>query len=265
MKVYRFEKSIEKRFETIRCGKLWASSPSMFNDLYDCRIKIINDEVNFKIEAIKESFDFLYSNSDSSYVSHIARAALKEVLRIDERKNVGSTLRNLFSFLDLIEDLIVNNNSVVCFFSSLITNPLMWAHYGDNHTGFCVEYEVVENSNDLFKVNYTTELPAFSLEELIFCPNQIVRRVLTTKQFEWAYENEFRLIEPLKSGKGKIIDMPEFLIPKKVILGAKFQRGDHEKIPYWHANNMAKSLNVTLSKMVYHNHNFYEEEIVVRN
>ena len=74
-------------------------------------------------------------------------------------------------------------------------NALMWAHYADKHTGFCVGYkkEDIENiSTKLHRVTYTSQpynLKMKSDESILFI-----------KSNEWEYENEWRAIYKLSEG-----------------------------------------------------------------
>ena len=111
----------------------------------------------------------------------------------------------------------------------------MWAHYANNHFGFCVEYNDnilsgmretgVENT--FIKVNYSDELvplvdcngkeikktipnPAPTIDDV----NKMARDVLGTKETKWAYENEWRLIYRFdralnehKKEKGRLVDI----------------------------------------------------------
>lgn len=71
-------------------------------------------------------------------------------------------------------------------------NPLMWAHYANSHTGFCVGYEKtdIENiSTKLQKVTYSTQ--PYSIK------TQSDESILFIKSNEWEYENEWRAIYKL--------------------------------------------------------------------
>lgn len=101
-------------------------------------------------------------------------------------------------------------------------NPLMWAHYGDEHRGFCIGYDVSCPffSSDYClitaaegKVNYTDEKPISSppsfspgiyevflqtmgLEDSL-TPHkaEIARMLYLTKSKVWEYEDEYRVVK----------------------------------------------------------------------
>ena len=75
----------------------------------------------------------------------------------------------------------------------------MWAHYADNHRGFCVEYEVrnprsIKVSASLHPISYSSAPLILDVEELLFTPKQAIIRIVTTKSSHWAYENEYRTV-----------------------------------------------------------------------
>jgi len=114
-------------------------------------------------------------------------------------------------------------------FTEDCNNPLMWAHYADNHKGFVIEFDFKEpffsdsiiNSggrmsrfgNDCFgevfeypeKVNYRREMPSFERSELSspdsmdeFHWKKFNKAILYTKSDDWIYEKEQRSIVRLR-------------------------------------------------------------------
>jgi hypothetical protein len=77
----------------------------------------------------------------------------------------------------------------VCSLSGSNMHPLMWSHYGDGHSGICIEVDIPDSHPDLKPVNYDLFPPY--VESL---SADLALRVLTTKGKDWAYEKEFRII-----------------------------------------------------------------------
>ena len=82
---------------------------------------------------------------------------------------------------------------------------LMWAHYANNHRGFCIEYEVL-NSQYIWDVNYATKRLALanSLINLLIesykgnMDNQYFGLIIQQnliKSIEWEYEHEYRILQ----------------------------------------------------------------------
>lgn len=108
-------------------------------------------------------------------------------------------------------------------------SPLMWAHYGKNHTGICLGIEVPDGL--ALRVSYEIErlqmlLDLGNLETAI--DQEIIRTVVTTKFKEWEYEREWRLLLPLEApdretGLYYFDFTPDFEL-REIILGARCDR-----------------------------------------
>lgn len=99
---------------------------------------------------------------------------------------------------------------VVAFvsFAERNNNILMWSHYADKYKGACIEFDtnIIEKTIDKLKrVDYAKDecevrekipLPHDSLGDFSDEYQNRVRRSLSYKAKEWAYEEEWRLIVP---------------------------------------------------------------------
>ncbi|WP_306345584.1 DUF2971 domain-containing protein [Vibrio atlanticus] len=104
-------------------------------------------------------------------------------------------------FLETYRDPIQERmcNSYISCLSTSSRNPLLWAHYGDNHRGFCLRYNMEKLVASLplrfhKEVNYT-DVPMNFLD--IVSSHDIkeqVDRLLIQKSKHWNYEKEYRLI-----------------------------------------------------------------------
>lgn len=125
-------------------------------------------------------------------------------------------------------------------FTEDYNNPLMWAHYADDHRGFVVEFDFtqpffadsIKNINgrlsrfekdhfgEVFefpeKVDYRREMPDFSRSELSapdtineFHWKKFNRAILFTKSNDWIYEKEQRSIVRLKDADSIICNNDE--------------------------------------------------------
>ncbi|OEC57587.1 hypothetical protein A9G49_05175 [Aeromonas sp. ANP5] len=93
----------------------------------------------------------------------------------------------------------------------------MWAHYANNHEGFCIGYdselfkeetssdEQLPISTSAVKMKYNNCRFDFTNTSIDISKNHndklksILFHVLTTKSDEWIYEKEYRIILPLKN------------------------------------------------------------------
>ena len=123
---------------------------------------------------------------------------------------------------------------LICF-TSRHYSPLMWAHYADQNRGACLMFEYKEEDGaKLVKVDYTRNRHIHPLGEAlpklsINTPSEDLIKYCATKELDWSYEEEQRLLiflDEAKSivkieGKLKFLEWGSSLKLKKVYLGAK--------------------------------------------
>lgn len=240
MKLYRFEKNDTKgkRLQTIIDGNIFISNPKSFNDLNDCSLNEIfsfnRDDASYaKMEVILRT---LYESEDTFPLGADTFRLLKKFL-LNEKPNIDKPLaqKNKSEIIEKIHYQVKHTTGVCCFFNGAPRHPLMWAHYADKHTGFCIEYEVIDPIQDtpLHEVNYVTKPLLLSIDELLLCPAEAFTRLLTAKSCEWHYEREFRLIY-LNSVKfyenGTTIPLPKTIKPFRLITGDRFCHSTNEQL-----------------------------------
>ena len=92
---------------------------------------------------------------------------------------------------------ISKGHGLLCF-GTHWRSPVMWAHYGDKHKGLCLGFEVTGAQ----EVMYEPERLRLKLEEVAVGRdfNAAVRHAAMTTKFEqWSYEEEWRVVVPLRS------------------------------------------------------------------
>ena len=139
-----------------------------------------------------------------------------------------------------------NRYAIACFSTIPPTqNVVLWAHYADNYKGFCVAYNLDIIYSDfeterecpykkyltehIYKVKYTDKFKGFNVKKLLNIPvnkieknkevHKYIKEILTIKQKQWAYEDEYRLIIDLED---------KFLLKVKVC-----KKGFSIKFPYY--------------------------------
>ena len=140
---------------------------------------------------------------------------------------------------DSVMEQIRQRITTVCFTQNPNSMP-MWAHYANEHKGFCVEYEIFDSSN-LYPVFYAkNRIKAQGLfVELIyslFCKDAKIEDRATALKYimmmsafkdeSWEYEKEIRAIlmnskDDMKP-KGRLCSCKELGIrPTRIFIGAK--------------------------------------------
>jgi hypothetical protein len=142
-----------------------------------------------------------------------------------------------------IKDMMVgglgNHVGILSLTEDPVSTP-MWAHYANNHSGFLIELDSSHawfsqraGDNDEFrhirKVTYISQPKSPYLRELDG------NDIFYTKNIDWAYEKEWRLIRPLQDSDHKILDeIYLFSLPseimKSVVIGLRTAPSTKEAI-----------------------------------
>jgi hypothetical protein len=110
-------------------------------------------------------------------------------------------------------------------FSKDWNNPLLWAHYGDKHRGICLGFEI-----DEYHIKEVTYFPErMTTDEDMKkkfggLTGDIIVNLMCTKFINWEYENEVRIIVPLKERDASGFYFTDFkgnMVLKEVILGPR--------------------------------------------
>ncbi|MBC2704411.1 DUF2971 domain-containing protein [Desulfobacula sp.] len=92
----------------------------------------------------------------------------------------------------------VKEMPVICF-SEVNDDILMWSHYSQGHTGFCIEFERKEDNYLGMWDSCAPVIYNFDNQVLSFTPQQLENsesftKIATSKSPHWGYEKEWRLI-----------------------------------------------------------------------
>ncbi len=89
------------------------------------------------------------------------------------------------------------NRGLICFSKSW-SNPLLWGHYAEKHTGMCLGFEVADHL--LTPVLYAEHPMKIRIDPQTNEPRltqKVVHQLLRTKFADWKYEDEMRLFVDL--------------------------------------------------------------------
>ena len=103
---------------------------------------------------------------------------------------------------EIERELLRHYQRGVCCFSTTYCNPLLWSHYGDQHRGLCIGYDlnraptpqlqrVVHGGSRAIK---TSRLVRAFIHDDREAKDELDRNVLLRKASGWGYESEWRLI-----------------------------------------------------------------------
>lgn len=196
---YKYEPDNTYKLKALRKKKIWLSSSDNFNDPFDCNIIHYNREMGFIGPEIKKKvLQEIYSEFDTSRSKFINDKLLEE---IKEFYN-SSFLRD--DEINIAINERYKQLGVCSFSSSSFSNQLMWAHYANNHKGYCIEFKkkisIIINPSDvhvrsIYLVSYISSLPEQDIFSFLINPDQIAERMALIKHIDWSYEKEFRLLD----------------------------------------------------------------------
>ncbi len=229
--------NIEKwKFEAFE-GLVYPSSPLYFNDPYDCEFCFQADALEGILDRetylhlLERRFSLKQEEKNRILYSDNIERAMQIVLQAHGGKLSDSWMNILESGLSGCLNKIKDAVRVVCL-SEVYDSMLMWSHYAQNHTGFCIEYGFEEKDmfyKHLHPVVYTKERYAVSKIDILDGNKEFLYKTTCRKSDVWSYEKEWRIItanynkvmpQKLKYPNGKyVLDLKTNI--KAFYLGAK--------------------------------------------
>lgn len=132
-------------------------------------------------------------------------------------KDIKNSLKKILEFTDI---------SGVYSLSTDPLDELLWAHYGDSHKGFCIEYDIdqlidfTRNENYKIPVKYKNIPPQLKVSDLTGSNNtSILEKLLGTKSKKWKYEKEVRIVTS-QSGEHEY----DYRAVKSIYFGYRMQK-----------------------------------------
>ena len=179
---------LPKLRETRAPGANGAISSGHLNDPWDCR-------PFFRTSNLADS------DERERVISWFAQVDRKRCTFLSESEHLrqGEKLRNDDAFLKAQIDQLtaqmyesVKKQYRIYCLSQHPDCPLMWAHYSDSCSGFCLEFSAQTGFfSEALKVEYLDAYPHLDPAETDELENA---RLLLRKSAGWKYEDEFRLI-----------------------------------------------------------------------
>ncbi len=120
----------------------------------------------------------------------------------------------------------------VCSLCEVNDSILMWSHYADRHSGFCIEYDLwklprnsdlLKNLHPVFYHDVSDSEPEDNLNGIKFRHLYAVLR----KSSEWKYEHEWRFVYYYDDLEGNILRLP---VISAIYLGCRINKMDKEKV-----------------------------------
>lgn len=252
-RLYKYAAFSAQNLENLKNQIIYFNSPRNFNDPYDCsvtpRIRIPSDA---EVESVRSEY-LKELKEDNPLRQNFNRATTARLRDIFVRSAANTAAENIKKFSEL--------RGVSCF-SEGCNDLLMWAHYGGNYRGFCLEFDT-SYFQRLHKVKYSEIMPTFD-------PIPILRHeldvsdfmsIFTTKSLSWAYEKEWRAIHESAG--------TNFGYPPEALTGVYFGpeisqaaleiiclilRGQNETVRFWQGVRDPLEYKVDFNKVDYLSH-----------
>lgn len=180
--LYKFRDLGERTVEIIEKSEIWFATAQSFNDPFDCDL---SETIEHTLQDLTDYLNYLRHNG-----KHIGDKDFEKI--VEEFKSNPEKIRKIC--IDARTGAI--NNKGILSLSEVHDNILMWSHYGKDHTGIALGFDVLEDPAfflDPFKVSYVS-----SYEPLNYfrARSETVTKNITTKSQHWDYEREIRIIAP---------------------------------------------------------------------
>lgn len=193
--------NIEKwKFEAFE-GLVYPSSPLYFNDPYDCEFCFQTDVLEgildrkTYIEILEKRFSLKSEEKNRILYSDNIERAMQIVLQAHGGRLSNSWADVLINGLESCMDTIKDAVRVVCL-SEVYDSMLMWSHYAQNHTGYCIEYYFDEEDmfyKHLYPIVYTKDRYIITKSDMLE-NTEWIYRTTCRKSNVWSYEKEWRIV-----------------------------------------------------------------------
>ena len=210
----KFNELWEKHIENIFLkNEIYFSRPKELNDPLDSQVRLSYDGTD------KQWKDFLYE----WYRRNEPHTPIEQVCY-----KVNRCMENVNDIDNLLSHSYLGQMGVYCM-SAINNDILMWSHYASGHTGFCLQFDA---NNEFFvrseKINYSKEYPIVNF--FTNTQEEKYQATLLTKSYDWAYEEEWRIIDHT-TGHGLKYFPEKALLG--VIIGFRMLEENKKKIMDW--------------------------------
>lgn len=202
-RLYKYQAFNVNALRLLDRAEVYYADPSTFNDPLDCNLSIkVDADVNSLENLLFNLIAKARGKNDANKAIRRRRYESTEIG--DYKKNQNAADHYTRSLANDIERILREELGQRGVLSLAVkwNCPLMWSHYGDEHRGFCVEYDTTETAPNTFKsVSYSSPRTLYVSDLIdwkIKGNEQVVKKIEETiffsKASQWRYEREWRSI-----------------------------------------------------------------------
>ncbi|MCB9299923.1 MAG: DUF2971 domain-containing protein [Lewinellaceae bacterium] len=183
--IFKYEAFTTRSLLNLKAQSVYYGSPRNFNDPYDCAITAsIADPMPDELQRMRDH----YLNAPN-----VPGDVKLELSKLPIAEFKAQMVKSARQALSITRETFLDKNGVTCF-SERNDDLLMWAHYGGQYKGFCLEFRTAyEPFKQLRSVKYVKQMPQIRVDSMIVEKkfDQIID-LYCTKSEAWAYEKEWR-------------------------------------------------------------------------
>lgn len=208
-------------------GTLRWSTPATLNDPYDMQFDLHMevDHETVKALALQKLWDAFYGEKPVQVGNALGvtiqflKGKMPRLKREEFNQEYGEAIDEGFARLESAlpggqEEirLLMAKSKVLCL-SEAPDNPIMWAHYAEQHHGLVLRFRSIPEFDSPWcvarPVEYLEQMPRLLDNDFLaemasgqvsFNAKELMNRLIYTKSVEWAYEREWRI--SIGAGRG---------------------------------------------------------------
>lgn len=194
-------------------GKLLEKIFDSLNPLSLSDYDFLNKENQYRLETKND-----YPSYIDEQIQKLTDQIDSDLIKMEEKANITDPSKLIAFYEDLIEgELVKSRNKGVLSLAKNNDCPLMWAHYADDHQGFCCGYrlpgdpDVFANEHSIKAVDYEGDRKVLTsqlfdlVKDLENIKNSVDNTIFFVKAENWLYEREYRMIGKLGLNKSPFI------------------------------------------------------------
>ncbi|HEY5590485.1 MAG TPA: DUF2971 domain-containing protein [Paludibacter sp.] len=191
--LYKYTPLNDKTKKIITENELWFSTPTDFNDPFDCKISSDTNISEYDlITYIKETRPNMTDFEVEKYAENL-------------KDKIGDYIQ------ESIDSII--NKAGICCFSEINDSILMWSHYANNHTGICLKFDILSDPDFFISPLRMVYKDTYSTINFLKEPKKCVEELIKSKHIGWSYEKEIRVYKPnegnqvIKFAKSSLVEV----------------------------------------------------------
>ena len=265
-RLFKYRSCCNHHISAFEKDEVWMSTSDLFNDPFDTLIQFDEKDLRSACDAMSNPEIakamvqyFVNGGQITPLINHILdenqmtsmRQIAADILENGMIKPIATEQMNILKimmefYIALLPQVVQRFSTAVCF-SEQVDSILMWSHYANNHEGFALGYDLrpylLPNTDNLglYPVVYSekrydaSEFLYWILCNLMKIPahnHDIMSsiKLLLYKSQDWAYEQEWRLINSAQKDLFTGRSEPVTIIPNSIYYGCRIPQDKYLKL-----------------------------------